>query len=143
MANTYDKYYGIELKTWFGASEPERNCYRIDVMGWHYSRRVIERDGLISLQVTIHHEDHGCFTCKGRISEVKELLACRNAPCFWTREPDDGYLYVTVGPPRQPTSLEEYLTFLLLSPVRVWYMGKEESPRKRQQTKRKRRHIVQ
>ena len=146
MADAYDNNYGIELKPWFAAnSESERNSYCAEVFGWQYGRRVIERDGLLSLQVTIHHEDHGCFTCKERISYVKELLAEQNVPCFWTREPDDSYLYVTVGPLPQHTSVEKYLTFLLLLPVHI-YRSQETGRGKRRQTKgssRKQRRIVQ
>ena len=87
---------------------------------WSHSWRVIERDGPISLPLTVHHEDRACWTCKERISYLRELLAEQHVPCFWTREPDDDYLYVTVGPLPQDTSVEKYLWFLLLLPIEIY-----------------------
>jgi hypothetical protein len=143
MKDPYDNDYGIELKTWFDRkdSESEKTRY-VTVYPWHYERRIIERDGLISLQVTVHPDDRGCWTCKERICFVKERFAEDNVPCFWTREPDDGYLYVTVGPLPQHTSVEKYLTFLLVLPVHI-YPDPEKNPGSRRKTKGRPRRVIQ
>src|SRR5919197_704943 len=49
--------YGIELKTWFAENTSGRITYLVSAWPWHCERRIIERDGLVSFQVTIHHED--------------------------------------------------------------------------------------
>jgi hypothetical protein len=144
MADAYDNDYGIELKTWSAAKngESNKNSYYVRVWVWSHLRRVIERDGLISLQVTLHQEDRGCYTCKERVIYVKEVLAEQNVPCFWTREPDDGCLYVTVGPLPQHTSVEKYLSFLLVLPINR-YTSQEKGRRQTKGSSRKRRHVVQ
>jgi hypothetical protein len=99
MDEVYDRY-GIVLKTWFAeASEFRKNSYSVIVWGWNYHRRIIERDGLISFQVTVHGQDCDCYTCKWRVCFVKQQLADQNVQCFWTCESDDASLYVTVGSP--------------------------------------------
>jgi hypothetical protein len=123
MNNPYD-IYGIVLKTWSAKeNESRENSYRVEVSGWYHSRRLIERDDLISFQVTV--DSHDCYTCKERICFVKEQLDQQNVQCFWTYE--DASLYVTVGPPPPelriflesrlcpglPLSPEWYLSFLL------------------------------
>jgi hypothetical protein len=140
----YDSY-GIVLKTWFAAkkSESKKNSYSVIVWGWNDHRRIIERDGLISFQVTVHSQDRDCYTCKERVCFVKQQLADQNVQCFWTYESDDASLYVTVAPPPQRPSAETYLSFLLGLPV-VRYSSRCSS--KQRQTKagsRNRRHIVQ
>ena len=120
MDNPYDAY-GIVLKTWFAPKENEsrENSYEVYVSGWSHSRRLIERDGLVSFQVTVHSQERNCYTCKERVCFIKEQLANQNVQCFWTYEPDDASLYVTVGPPspelrRYPRLTPElYLSFLL------------------------------
>jgi hypothetical protein len=133
----------IALKTWFDGKDSESGKTRyVTVIPWNYGRRLIERDGLISLQVTVHRDDRTCWSCKDRISYVKERLAEDNIPCFWTREPDDGCLYVTVGPLPQHTSVEKYLSFLLVLPVHI-HPSLEKSPESPRQTKGRRRRVVQ
>ena len=141
----YDSY-GIVLKTWFAAkkSESKKNSYSVKVWGWDDHRRMIERDGLISFQVTVHSQDRDCYTCKERVCFVKQRLADQNVPCFWTYESDDASLYVTVGLPPQRPSAEKYLSFLLRLPV-VRYSSRRRYSKQRQ-TKagsRNRRPVVQ
>ncbi len=144
MDEVYDSN-GIVLKTWFAAkgSESKNNSYYVIVWGWNYHRRIIERDGLISFQVTVH--SHDCYNCKERVCFVKQQLADQSVQCFWTYESDDASLYVTVGPPPQHASVEMYLSFLLGLPV-VRYSSPSQGRSKQRQTKagsRNRRHIVQ
>src|SRR5215207_2131157 len=113
MDDDYDSYYGIAVKRWFGAKRTESNSYYVIVENWHYDRRIIERDGLISFQVTVHCEDSYCYTCKDRVRFVQQQLAAQKVQCFWTYEPDEASLYVTVGPPPKRTSAEMYLMLLL------------------------------
>ena len=109
----YDRY-GIVLRTSFAAVQSEP-IYNVLVWGWGNQRRIIERDGLISFQVTVHSD---CCTCGQRVRFVKQQLADENVPCFWTYEA--GSLYITVGPPPpQRPSAEMYLSFLLGVRVRV------------------------
>jgi hypothetical protein len=92
MDEVYDRY-GIVLKTWFAeASEFRKNSYSVIVWGWNYHRRIIERDGLISFQVTVHGQDCDCYTCKWRVCFVKQQLADQNVQCFWTCESDDAFI---------------------------------------------------
>jgi hypothetical protein len=114
MDDAYESY-GITVKAWFAECT---NSYFAPVFAWderrqelwNYERRIIARDGLVSLQVTVHHDT--CWTCRYRVLLVKQLIADQNVQCFWTREPDDVSLYVTVGPlpPGMPPS--RYLTSL-------------------------------
>jgi hypothetical protein len=115
MDDFYDSY-GIVLKTWF-AEKGSESIYNVLVSGWSDLRRIIERDGLISFQVTVHSQDRDCFTCKERVRFVKQQLADRNVQCFWTCDSDDDTLYVTVGPPPPRTSAERYLSRLLILPM--------------------------
>jgi hypothetical protein len=116
MDDVYDTY-GIVLKTWF-AEEGSESSYNVLVSGWSDLRRIIEKDGLISFQVTVHSQDRNCYTCKERVRFVKQRLADRNVQCFWTCDSDDDTLYVTIGPPPpQRPSPQMYLTFLLGLPV--------------------------
>jgi hypothetical protein len=133
---------GIAPKTWFGANGGEKSYYVL-VWEWNYARQVIERDGLICFQVTVHCQD--CYTCKERIAFVKQQLADQNVQCFWTHEPDNPSLYVTVGPPPEGVSAEAYLSHLLQWPV-ISKSRLEKGRSKRRKTKagsRNRRHIVQ
>jgi hypothetical protein len=146
MDDDYDSY-GIAIKTWFAAKgdESHKNSYYVRVEGWHYDRRIIKRDGLISLQVTVHCQDRCCYTCKERVCFVQQQLANHNVQCFWTCEPENGSLYVTVGPPPPGTSAEIYLMLLLeLGVIRCTSLKK--APTKQRKAKggsRKRRHIIQ
>ena len=85
--------YGIELKTWFAENTSGRITYLVSAWPWHYERRIIERDGLVSFQVTIHLEKSACWTCKERVAYVTEQLAEANGSHFWTREADNCCLY--------------------------------------------------
>jgi hypothetical protein len=134
MADTDDNDFGIELKTWLAASESERNSYHVWVWPWNHERRVIERDGLVSLQVTICHEGPACWTCKDRVSEVNGVLT--NVPCFWTREPDDSCLYVTVGPLPPNTPALKYLTSILILPLGALHTSPKEDGKNGRQTRR-------
>ena len=118
MDDIYDRY-GIVLKTWAAVkgSESEENIYNVTVCGWSYLRRIIERDGLISFQVTVHGQDRDCYSCKERVQFVKQQLADRHVQCFWTCDSDDDTLYVTVGPRPPRTSVERYLSCLLILPM--------------------------
>ena len=144
MDDDYESYYGIEVKTWCGAKGTESNSYYVIVEGWRDERRIIKRDGLISFQVTVHPEDSYCYTCKDRVRFVQQQLADRNVQCFWTCEPDDASLYVTVGPPPKRTSAEMYLMLLLeLAIMRCTSLKKART--KQPKTKGgspKRRHIL-
>jgi hypothetical protein len=116
MDDTYNSN-GIALKTWFATS-------------------------LICFQVAVHHPD-SCFTCKDRVSFVKEKLVIQNVQCFWTRQPDDGTLYVTVGPPPDGLSVEKYLSFLLDGPVIMESRSEEGRSKRKKSGSRNRRHIAQ
>ena len=145
MDDVYDRY-GIVLKTWFAEeSEPRKNSYSVIVWGWKYHRRIIERDGLISFQVTVHSQDDcNCYTCKWRIRFVKQQLADQNVQCFWTYESDDASLYVTVGSPPQNPSVETYLSILLGLPIERCSSPRQRSSKKRQTKARSRNsYIVQ
>jgi hypothetical protein len=142
MDNVHDSY-GIVLKPWFAAKgcESKNNSYYVRVLEWSRLRRIIERDGLISFQVTVCP----CYTGKTRVSYVKQELADQNIQCFWTYESDDDSLYITVGrwPPR--TSVERYLSRLLILPM-IRYRTPRPNPSKERQTKadsRNNRRIVQ
>lgn len=142
MDDTYDTN-GIALKPWF-AIKPNENIYYLTVLGWSYPRRVIERDRLVCFQVTVHRQDSCCFTCTERVCFVKEQLAVHNVQCFWTREPKDGSLYVTVGPPPDSLSVEKYLSFLLKWPIIMDSRPEEgRSKRRKKGGSRNRRYIVQ
>jgi hypothetical protein len=146
MDDIYDSY-GIVLKTWFAAkkSESKNHSYYVRVWGWDHQRRIIERDGLICFQVTVHSQERDCYTCKERVSFIKQQLADQNVECFWTSESDDASLYVTVGPPPVRASTETYLSFLLGLPV-VRCGSRSKGPSKHRQTKagsRNRRQIIQ
>jgi hypothetical protein len=145
MDDDYDSYYGIAVKTWFGPKGNEKNSRYVNVCGWHYGRWIIERDGLISFQVTVHSQEHHCYSCKDRIGFVKQQLADQNVQCFWTCEPDDGSLYVTVGPPPPGTSAEMYLSCVLGLPVQMYSSSTQRArkQRKKKAGSRKRRHILQ
>lgn len=144
MDDDYDSYYGIAVKSWFGAKGTESNSYYVIVENWHYDRRIIERDGLISFQVTVHCEDSYCYTCKDRVRFVQQQLAAQNVQCFWTYEPDEASLYVTVGPPPKRTSAEMYLMLLLeLGIMRCTSLKKPSKQPKTKGGSRKRRHILQ
>ena len=143
MDDAYDSY-GITLKPWFAAkgTKSKQNSYNVIVVGWQYQRRVIERDGLISFQVTVHRPERCCWTCEWRVSFIKQQLADHHVQCFWTADP--GSLYVTVGPapPKRP-SAETYLSFILGLPVLAY--SRRRRPRKQRQAKaasRKRHRIV-
>ena len=143
MNDDYDSYYAIAVKTGFGAVGAESKSYYVIVETWHYDRRIIERDGLISLQVTVHCEDSYCYTCKQRVLFVQQQLANQNVHCFWTYEPDDASLYVTVGPPPKRTSGEIYLMLLLeLAIIRCTSLKKPTKQSKTKIGSRKRRRIV-
>jgi hypothetical protein len=112
-----DDRFEISVTTWVAETggETTNSCYA-RVFGWddnrgglwYYARKIIVRDGLVSLQVTVHK--NSCFGCRLRVELIKKLIADQNIQCFWTREPNDGSLYVTVGPlpPGMPPS--KYLT---------------------------------
>jgi len=147
MDNVYDRY-GIVLKPWFAAkeSESENSSYYVMVLGWSYLRWIIERDGLISFQVTVHNRENGvCYTCAERIRFVKEQLADQNIACFWTTEPDhEDCLFVTVGPKPPCLSVDVYLSRLIMPMIR--YRTPRENPSKQLQTDaagRNNRHTVQ
>ena len=143
MKNPYDNDYGIELKAWSDGkdSEFEKRYYYATIYPWSYNRRIIERDGLISLQVTVHPDDRGCWNCKDRIAYTTRRFAEENVRHFWTREPDDGFLYVTVGPLPPHRSVEDYLTVLLVLPVHI-YPSPGKTLRSRRQSKGRRRQAV-
>ena len=145
MEDDYESYYGIVVKTGFATMGTESNSYYVIVENWHYDRRIIERDGLISFQVTVHPEDSYCYNCKDRVRFVQQQLADRNVQCFWTYEPDDASLYVTVGPPPKRTSAEMYLMLLLeLGIMRCTSLKKAHTKQRNAKAgSRKRRHIVQ
>jgi hypothetical protein len=135
MDDAYDSY-GITLKPWFVAkgTKSKQKSYNVIVVGWKEQRRVIETDGLISFQVTVHRPERCCWTCKERVSFVKQELADYNVQCFWTCDPDDGSLYVTVGPaPPQRPSADTYLSFILGLPVLAY--SRRRRPRKQRQAK--------
>jgi hypothetical protein len=143
MEDDYDSYYGIAVKPWFATMGTESKSYYVIVETWHYDRRIIERDGLISLQVTVHCEDSHCYTCKQRVRFVQQQLANQNVQCFWTYEPEDASLYVTVGPPPKRTSAEIYLMLLLeLGIIRCTSLKEPTKQRKTKTGSRKRRRIV-
>ena len=143
MDDDDESYYGIEVKAWCGAKGTESNSYYVIVENWHYDRRIIERDGLISLQVTVHCEDRCCYTCKQRVHFVQQQLANQNVQCFWTYEPEDASLYVTVGPPPERTSAEIYLMLLLqLAIIRRTSLKRPTKRPKMKTGSRKRRRIV-
>jgi hypothetical protein len=119
IEDVYDRYgiaydrYGITIKNGFAATAGESTkSYHVSVRGWNYERRIIERDGLISLQVTVHGPS--CQGCYGRrVFFVQALLAVKKVQCFWTREPDDDSLYslyVTVGPAPPHMTTQMYLS---------------------------------
>jgi hypothetical protein len=144
MDDDYERN-GITLKPWFAAKESEsmENSYYVTVWGWYYDRRVIERDGLICFQVTVHSQEEHCWSCEQRVSFVKQQLAKQNIQCFWTQEPGSPSLYVTVVPP-QGTSAEKYLTFILDWPLIMassWRQAHSKQPQTKARS-RKRRHIV-
>jgi len=138
-----DVYDDIAPKPWFAATGSEK-IYYVTVWGWSHSRRVIERDGLVCFQVTVHNQDSWCYSCKERLLFVKQQLANGNIQYFWTHEPDDASLYITVGPPPQGVSVEIYLSGLLQWPLTM--DGRPEKGRgKRRKIKgdsHKRHHIV-
>src|SRR5262245_2884043 len=87
--------------------------YMVNVLGWHYRRRIIFRDGLISFQVTVCG-DH-CWTSRERVRWVEERVDELNAvdlsqvkskllpfQFFWTYE--SGLRYITFSPPRKRMS---------------------------------------
>jgi hypothetical protein len=103
-------------------SESMERSYRVHVLGWKYSRRIMFRDGLISFQVTVC--DDSCWTCKERVLFVKQQVDYLNAveltqknstllpvQSFWTYE--SGSSYITFSPPRKPMSGKRYLSILL------------------------------
>lgn len=139
-----DAYDGIAPKTWFAATGSEKS-YNVIVWGWSRSRRVIERDGLVCFQVTVHNQESWCYTCKERLLFVTQQLSDHNVQCFWTHDPDDGSLYVTVGPPPQGISVEIYLSRLLQWPVIIESSLREGASKRRKKSKggsQKSRHIV-
>jgi hypothetical protein len=144
MDDVYDSY-GIVLKTWFAAkrSESKKNSYYVVVWEWNYHRRIIERDGLISFQVTVHCRDGNCYTCRERVSFVNQQLVDQNVQCFWTHEPDDDSLYVTVRPPPQRPSADVYLSFLLGLPIARYSSLRRRKQRQTKAGSRNRRHSVQ
>jgi hypothetical protein len=118
-----DDIFGIAVKTWAAQKGCElTNSYYARVCGWdgslcdvwYYERRISVRDGLVSLQVTVH--GGGCYTCKRRVELVKHLIADQNVQCFWIRDPNDGSLHVTVGPLPPGMSPREYLNSLFCVP---------------------------
>jgi hypothetical protein len=111
-------------------------------LGWTYPRQIIEKDGLVCFQVTVDGE--GCSTCKERVAFVKQQLADQNVRCFWTLDPDNFLLYVTVGPPPHGVSVEDYLSRLLQWPVLTESSLEEwrSKQQKRKPRSRNRRHIV-
>ncbi len=121
MDDVYDSY-GIAAKLWLATTN--ENSYHVTVCGWSHLRRVIERDGLICFQVTV--DSQGCSTCQERVSFVKQQLVNHNVRCFWTLEPDDFSLYVTVGPLPEGLSVVDYLSFILQWPV-IMYGSSEET----------------
>jgi len=146
MDDVYDRY-GIVLKTWCAAEEGEsrKNSYSVIVWGWNYHRRIIERDGLISFQVTVHSpHDCNCYTCEWRVRFVTQQLADQNVQCFWTYESDDDSLYVTVGSPPQRLSPETYLSILLGLLIERCSSPRQQPTKKRKTKARSRtnRHIV-
>jgi hypothetical protein len=151
IEDAYDKY-GITVKNGFAATASESTkSYHVSVRGWNYERRIIERDGLISFQVTVHGPS--CQGCYGRrVFFVQALLAVKKVQCFWTREPDDGSLYVTVGPAPPHMTTQMYLAELglFVSPHSTDLQGSDNVPKqvhsKKRRTKAcrpKRRHTVQ
>jgi hypothetical protein len=146
MDDVYHRY-GIVLKTWFASgSESTENSYHVLVCGWNYHRWIMERDGLISFQVTVHGQDRDCYSCKERVQFVKQQLADQNVECFWTTERDyEDCLFVTVGPKPPCTSVEIYLSRLLGLPM-IRDRTPRKKPSKQRQIKaagRNNRHIVQ
>jgi hypothetical protein len=157
MDDAYDSY-GITVKTWSYSKVVESIEKSYDVMvwavevrkdqgvmvSWMNPRRVIERDGLISLQVTIHRST-SC-ACKRRVEFVKQWLADQNVQCFWTQEPDDDdSLYVTVGPRPPHMSTRSFLFKSLGLFVRPYSSPKQVSTtnRRTKAGRRNRRHSVQ
>jgi hypothetical protein len=142
MEDDYESHYGIVVKTGFGAKLSDKNSRYVRVSGWRNDRRIIERDGLISFQVTVHSS--WCPQCELRFWFVQQQLIGQSVRCFWTCEPDDGSLYVTVGPPPRGTSAEMYLSRILRLPVQMYSSPTQRvsKQRKKKTGSRKRRHIL-
>jgi hypothetical protein len=117
-----DDVFGIRITTWVKGCQLTSSYYaRVWGWGdtlsgmWHYERRISVIDGLVSLQVTVHGNSI-CFGCKWRVDLVKHIIADQNVHCFWTRDPNDGSLHVTVGPLPPGMSPFEYLNSLFCVP---------------------------
>jgi hypothetical protein len=150
IEDAYDSY-GITVKNGFAATAGESTkSYHVSVHGWNYQRRIIERDGLISFQVIVHSSR--CLGCYRRVFFVQTLLAVKKVQCFWTREPDDSSLYVTVGPAPPHMTTQMYLAELglFVFPHSTDLQGSDNVPKQVHSQKRRtkarrpnRRHTVQ
>jgi hypothetical protein len=73
----------------------------------------------------------------------RRLIEIDGLKCFWTCEPNDGSLYVTVRPPDRHTSVAMYLTLLLELPVVDARAVEARSNQQRtKRSSRKRRHTI-
>jgi hypothetical protein len=116
-----DDIFGITITTWVKEWQLTNSYYaRVrgwgDVLSgmWYYKRRISVIDGLVALQVTVH--GGACYGCRRRVELVKHLTADQNVQCFWTRDPNDGSLHVTVGPLPPGMSPFEHLNSLFCVP---------------------------